>query len=144
LAPRIGIKPDFPANRHADFLRVPANSRPSTRIFSYMNMNLHTSSRTSALLLAVALVASPALGWTQSSSSSSTSSSSQDTGAKQDMKNAGQDTKSATKNAAQGTKQGTKKAYNATKNGTDKAANKTKNTTKGAVQGAKDGAKQPD
>ncbi len=68
---------------------------------------------------------------------------SQDTSAKQDMKNAGHATKTAAKDAGQGTKKGTAKAYNKTKSGTKKAVNKTKSTTKGAVEGAQEGAKQP-
>ena len=96
---------------------------------------MNTTRQISAFLLGAALACAPALAFSQSTDNS---------GAKQDMKNAGHETKDATKDAAQGTKQGTKKAYNATKNTTKKAATKTKNTTKGAVQGGKEGAKQPD
>jgi len=67
----------------------------------------------------------------------------QDPGAKQDMKQAGHDTKDAAKDAGHGTKKAAGKAYTSTKNGTKKAYNKTKNTTKGAVNGGKEGAKQP-
>jgi len=70
----------------------------------------------------------------------STSAWTQDNSAKQDMKNAGHETKSAAKDAARGTKRGTKKAYHSTKRGTKKAWNKTKNT----AQGAKEGAQKPD
>jgi hypothetical protein len=68
----------------------------------------------------------------------------QDNGPKQDMKDAGHETKDAAKDAAHGTKQGTKKAYHSTKRGTKKAWHKTKDTTKGAVNGAKEGANQPE
>ena len=67
----------------------------------------------------------------------------QNQGAKQDMQQAGQDTKHAAKSAGNGTKKATEKAYNGTKKGTKKAYNKTKSTTKGAVNGAEKGAKQP-
>jgi hypothetical protein len=68
----------------------------------------------------------------------------QENSAKQDMKDAGHETKNAAKDAGRGTKQGTKKVYRSTKRGTKKAWNKTKNTTKGAANGAREGAKQPD
>ncbi len=42
----------------------------------------------------------------------------------QDMKNAGNDTKSATKSAGSGISKGTKKAYSKTKHGTKKAYHK--------------------
>jgi hypothetical protein len=67
----------------------------------------------------------------------------QNPSAKQDMQQAGQDTKNAAKSAGNGTKKATGKAYNGTKKGTKKAYNKTKNTTQGAVKGAKKGASQP-
>lgn len=59
----------------------------------------------------------------------------QDTGAKQDIKNAGTETKNAAKDTGQGIKQGTTKAYDKTANGTKTVANKTVNGTK---TGAKD------
>jgi hypothetical protein len=65
------------------------------------------------------------------------------TTAKQDMKNAGQNTKDAAKDTGNGVKKGTKKSVHATKRGTKKAYHKTKNTTQGAVDGAKAGAKDP-
>jgi hypothetical protein len=67
----------------------------------------------------------------------------QNSSAKQDMQQAGHDTKDAAKSAGNGTKKATSKAYNGTKKGTKKAYNKTKNTTQGAIKGAKKGAKQP-
>jgi hypothetical protein len=92
-----------------------------------------TRLRIPTLLFSVALLGIPA--WAYSLPI-------QDT-AKQDMKNAGTDTKNAAKSAGSGVKKGTKKTYDKTKAGTKKAATKTKNTTKGAVDGAKAGAKQP-
>jgi hypothetical protein len=59
----------------------------------------------------------------------------QDTGAKQDLKNAGTDTKNATKDVGHGVKQGTTKAYDKTTSGTKTVADKTVNGTK---TGAKD------
>ena len=64
-------------------------------------------------------------------------------GAKQDMKDAGHETKDAAKDAAHGAKTGTRKAYHSTKRGTKKVWNKTKNTTRGAVNGAREGSKEP-
>ena len=98
---------------------------------------MKTKWQLTALFAAIAWMCIPGSGWSQSSSSS------QDSGAKQDMKNAGQETKSAAKDAGHGVKQGTKKAYHSTKHGSKKAWNKTKNTTTGAVEGGKQGAKQP-
>jgi hypothetical protein len=66
-----------------------------------------------------------------------------DTSAKQDMKNAGHDTKQGAKDAGHGVKKGTKHAWHSSKKGTKKAWKKTKNTTKGAVNGAKEGAREP-
>jgi hypothetical protein len=80
-----------------------------------------------AFFLGAVLVCGPALVWSQPSSRS------QDSGAKQDMKDAGY-----------GVKQGTKKTYHKTKHGTKKAWHKTKDTTTGAANGAKEGAKQPE
>jgi hypothetical protein len=67
----------------------------------------------------------------------------QNPSAKQDMQQAGHDTKNAAKSAGNGTKKATSKAYNGTKKGTKKAYNKTKSTTQGAIKGGKQGAKQP-
>ncbi len=49
---------------------------------------------------------------------------------KQDMKDAGHDSKNAAKSAGEGTKKGTQKAYNSTKHGTKKAYHSSKNGTK--------------
>jgi hypothetical protein len=98
----------------------------------------------SALILGAAMLCGPALGLAgQSATASGAQSTTPSTGAKQDMKDAGADTKAAAKDTANGTKKGTKKAYNSTKKGTKKVYNKTKSTTKGAVEGAKEGAAQP-
>jgi len=53
-----------------------------------------------------------------------------DTGAKQDMRNAGHETGNAAKDTGRGIKKGTKKGYHATKRGTRKAAHKTAHATK--------------
>lgn len=117
----------------------PANSGREKGIL--VCMNIKTRSHFAAVVLGALLAGGPSLGWSQDS-------------AKQDMKDAGHDTKTAakdvghgTKTAAtdvgHGTKTGTKKAYNATKHGTKKVWTKTKNTTKGAADGAKDGAQKP-
>lgn len=63
--------------------------------------------------------------------------------AKQDMKNAGRDTKDGAKDAGKGIEKGTKRTYHTSKRDTKKAWHKTKNTTKGAVNGAKQGAQEP-
>jgi len=89
----------------------------------------------SALILGAALLSTPMLALSQQTGT--------DSGAKQDMKNAGHETSNAAKDAGNGTKQGTRKAYHSTKRGTKKAWHKTKSTTKGAVDGGKEGAKQP-
>lgn len=85
-----------------------------------------------SLLFATALACTPSLTWSQDNTS-----------AKQDMRDAGHETKNAAKDAGHGVKQGTKHAYRSTKRGTKKAWHKTKSTTKGAVEGAKEGAHQP-
>jgi hypothetical protein len=96
-----------------------------------------------AIFLGAALMCLPAQGFAQQTDT--TPAPSQDNGAKakQDMKNAGHETKDAAHDTGDGVKHGTKKAYHSTKNGTKKAWNKTKSTTKGAADGAKEGAKQP-
>jgi hypothetical protein len=50
-------------------------------------------------------------------------------GAKQEMHEAGRDTKGAAHHAARGTEKGTKKAYRATKRGTKRVAHKTAEET---------------
>ena len=90
-----------------------------------------------AILLGAVLTCGPALGWSESTTV-------QENSAKQDMKDAGHESKNAAKDVGHGTKQGTKKVYHSTKRGTKKAWHKTKNTTNGTVNGAKEGAKQPE
>lgn len=97
-------------------------------------MQRNTKQQLSALVLGAALACTPTLGWSQS----------QDTGAKQDMKDAGHETKDAAQDAGHGVKQGTKKVYHSTKRTTKKAWHKTADTTKGAVNGGKEGAHQPE
>jgi hypothetical protein len=53
-----------------------------------------------------------------------------DTGAKQDMKNAGHETTHAAKDAGNGVKKGTEKGYHKTTKETKKAAHSTENATK--------------
>jgi hypothetical protein len=91
-----------------------------------MKMNFQFST----MILGAALLCGPAFAMAQQT----------DSGAKQDMKDAGHETKAAAKDAAHGTKQ----AYHKTKRGTKKAYRKTKDTTKGAVNGAKEGARTPE
>ena len=67
-----------------------------------------------------------------------------DSGAKQDMKDAGHETKGAAKDAGHGVERGTKKAYHKTKHGTKKAWHKTRDTSEGAAHGAKEGARKPE
>ncbi len=68
-----------------------------------------------ALILAAALsVAVPAAAMAQTS----------DSGAKQDMKSAGHETKDAAKDTGHGIKQGTKKSYHKTKHFTKKVGHK--------------------
>src|ERR1017187_8764868 len=98
-----------------------ANQQARMGILLYMKTNFQLSALV-PFFLGTALVCAPASGFSQPSNPS------QDSGAKQDMKDAGHQTK---------------KAYHATKRGTEKAVDKTENTTKGAVNGAKEGARQP-
>lgn len=93
----------------------------------------------SAFLLATVLACAPALALGQQSTNTSRHTNT----AGQDMRNAGHDTANGARDAGHATEKGTKKAYHKTRTGTKKAYHKTKNTTQGAVQGAKDGAHQP-
>ncbi len=101
----------------------PANSSDGKRILLRMKIKKQSL----ALLLGAVLAGGSAFGWSQD-------------GAKQDMKDAGHETKNAARDVGHGTKKGTEKAYHSTKRGTKKAWHKTKNTTRGAVDGAKEGA----
>lgn len=62
-------------------------------------------------------------------------------GAKQDMKNAGTDTKSAAKETGHGISTGTQKAYHKTSKGTKTAYSKTKHGTKKAYHKTAKGTK---
>jgi Ni/Co efflux regulator RcnB len=98
---------------------------------------MRTQAKFPTLLLAFTLALGAPLAFSQTRSS--------DTGtAKQDMKDAGHQSKDAARDAGHGVKKGTTKAYHSTKRVTKKAWNKTANTTKGAIHGGKEGAKQPD
>ncbi len=112
-----------------------ANSLRPSRIPTRMNTKLTMPAILTGILLAFA----PLSAWSRPAQQSNSN-----TTAKQDMKDAGHDSKNAAKDAGRGVKKGTKKTYHATKRGTQKAWNKTRNTTKGAVKGGKAGAKQPD
>lgn len=92
----------------------------------------------SAFALGAALSVVPALAWGQQPYPG------EDHTAKQDMKNAGHETKNAARDTGEGVKHGTQKAYHSTKQHTKHAWHKTENTTKGAVNGAKEGAHQPE
>ena len=96
---------------------------------------MKTNKLTVALLFGAALACTPVSGLSQSH---------EDNSAKQDMHNAGRETKNAAKDVGHGVKKGTEKGYDKTKKGTKKAWTKTKDTTKGAVHGAKEGAKKTD
>jgi len=82
-----------------------------------------------ALFLGAALMLGLAPAWSQPRADES--------GAKQDAKVVGHDTKKVAAKTGNGVKKGTGKAYGATKKGTRKIFHKTKTTTKGAVEGAK-------
>ncbi len=98
---------------------------------------MRMKSQLSTILLTGALVCAPGLSMSQPFNAS------QDASPKQEMKDAGHETKNAAKDAGHATKDGTKKAYHKTKSGTKKAWHKTKNTVKGGAEGAKEGAHQP-
>ena len=96
---------------------------------------MKTNKLTVALLFGAALACTPVSGLSQSRD---------DNSAKQDMHNAGTETKDAAKDVGHGVQKGTAKGYAKTKRGTKRAWHKTKDTTKGAVNGAKEGARQSD
>lgn len=127
------------SDRGADFSPLGPTWRAGRESVKYMK----TATLFPATLLAAALAFTPALAIAGQSSDRDA--------ARQDMHNAGQDTKDAARHAGRATKNGTKDAYNDTKNGTKKgwhktkrgskkAWNKTKGATKGAYNGAKNGA----
>lgn len=96
---------------------------------------MKTANLISASLLAAALAFAPVFATAGQSD------------ARQDVDQAGQNTKNAAKDTGHAVKKGTKKAYHATKHGTQKAYDATKHgtkkaarKTKGTYDGAKDGA----
>jgi hypothetical protein len=91
----------------------------------------------SALFAAAALVCAPV------ASLSLPMMTGQESGAKQDLKAAGHDSKAAVKDVGHGVATGTKKAYYGTIPAARKVVHKMKDTTAGAAEGAKDGAKKP-
>jgi hypothetical protein len=95
---------------------------------------MKVKTRIPALFLGATMLFVQAPGWSQPAADES--------GAKQDAKAVGKETKKAATTTGKGEKKGTTKAYKATKNGTKKVFHKTKSTTQGAVNGGKEGAKQ--
>ena len=91
----------------------------------------------SALFVAAALVSAPV------ASLSLPMITGQESGAKQDLKAAGHDSKATVKDVGHGVVTGTKKAYHGTTHAARKVVHKTKDTTTGAAEGARDGAKKP-
>ncbi len=102
----------------------PANSAGGTRILHLMK----TSLQATAVLLSAALVCTPALLWSQQPYPGQ-----EDHRPKQEMKDAGH-----------AVKHGTQKAYHSTKRHTKRAARKTRDTVRGGVDGAREGARQPE
>ena len=95
---------------------------------------MKTKWQISAFLLAGALACSPAITWSQQPYPGE-----ENHQAKQDMRNAGHETKDAVQDTGRGMKHGTQKAYHSTKRHARHAKNKVKNT----VNGAREGARQP-
>ena len=105
---------------------------------------MNTNRKLSMLLIRAALVSALACGPALLSSQPSVPSQDRDSGAKQDMKDAGHETKDAAKDAGHGVEKGSKKAYHKTKHETKKAWHKTRDTSEGAANGAKEGARKPE
>jgi hypothetical protein len=112
----------------------PANSPPAKGIFPGMTTKWHLA----AWALAGALACTPTLAFSQQPYPGQ-----EDHRAKQDMKNAGQETKDAARDTGRGVQHGTQKAYHSTKRHTKHAAHRTKNAVRGGVNGAREGAHQP-
>jgi hypothetical protein len=119
------------ANTFAPFQ---TNSPAANGISRYMRKNIYWTT----LLLGTALVCSPAMGWSQQPYPGQ-----EDHTAKQDAKRAGHEAKDSVKDTGRAVKHGTKKAYRSTKYHGKRAAHRTKNATRGAVDGAKEGARNP-
>ena len=135
-SPAINWK-SFPAKREVPEYRPhhPAATSPgAAKIFpriltsptthSVCSGTIRTERSLTAKFLEAALVLASTLGWSQPVSPT------QDTGAKQDVKAAGHDTKDAATDAGHAVKETTVKAAHATENGTKKAANATERETK--------------
>ena len=105
---------------------------------------MRMNNKLSTLLVRAALVSALVCGPALLSSQPSAAGQDRDSGAKQDMKDAGHETKDAAKDAGHGVERGTRKAYHKTKHGTKKAWHKTRDTTEGAANGAKEGARKPE
>jgi hypothetical protein len=99
-----------------------------------MLRSMKVKTRIPVLFLGATLLFAQAPGWSQPTADES--------GAKQDAKAAGKETKKAAQTTGRDVKKGTTKAYDATKHGTKKVFHKTRTTTEGAVNGGKEGAKQ--
>ena len=95
-----------------------ANQQDRIGILLYMKTNFQLSALV-PFFLGTALVCAPASGFSQPSNPS------QDSGAKQDMKDAGHETKQAAVDTGKATKKVAKKTGRAVKKGTHKAAKKT-------------------
>ena len=98
---------------------------------------MKTGFRFSALLLGAALVFTAAPGWSQQPYPG------EDHRAKEDAKAAGHEAKDAVKDSGRAVKHGTQKAYHSTKRHTKRGAHRVKNATTDAVEGAREGAHQP-
>ena len=91
----------------------------------------------SALVLGAALACTPALGWTQQPYPG------EDHRAKQDARDAGHEARDAARDTGRAVKHGTQKAAHSTKRHTKHAVHKTGNAARGAVNGAREGAHEP-
>ncbi len=100
---------------------------------------MKTSLQATAVLLSAALVCTPALLWSQQPYPGQ-----EDHRPKQEMKDAGHEAKDAARDTGHAVKHGTQKAYHSTKRHTKRAARKTRDTVRGGVDGAREGARQPE
>jgi hypothetical protein len=90
------------------------------------------------MVLGTALACTTAPGWSQQPYPGQ-----EDHRAKQDARNAGNEAKDAVKDTGRAVKHGTQKAYHSTKRHTKHGAHRVKNATTGAVNGAREGAHDP-
>jgi len=91
-----------------------------------------------AMLMGAALACAPALAWSQQPYPGQ-----EDHRAKQDAKDAGHEAAQAARDTGHAVKHGTEKAYHSTKRHTRNAAHRTKNAVRGGVNGAREGAHEP-